>query len=301
MNEHPKSNAPDGDCVMPPAQFPASELSSYYVDSDHHSEQEIARYVEIEAREQVHHVEKIKQEVVLGTAHEIYDVTTDSDRWWVITNLTNLYSQKHFPSLDFTLSFHIGLMVRLRSRPQGANAQEPSPFDEVFRRQQQAKDEYERAVEAVDFQGVGMQLRECLISLIASVRRKVEVDLSVKRPQDSNVKDWGELLLDTFCGGPENQRLRKYLKNAVADTWDLVNWLTHDRDASVTATSIAIAACDTIVGHFVQLLERQRTANTDECPVCKSRNVRSYFDHKIAPDGDYYIACRECDWSNHPA
>ena len=48
--------------------------------------------------------------------------------------LTNLYSQKHFPSLDYTLSFHIGLMMRLKSRSDRVSASDPSPFDEVLRR-----------------------------------------------------------------------------------------------------------------------------------------------------------------------
>jgi len=301
MNTQTDDSYEQDDCEDHSHPIPASELSSYYVDSDPHSEQDIARYVELEAPdEQVQHVEKIKQEVIAGATYEIWDVTTDKNRWWVITNLTNLYSQEHFPSLDYTLSFHVGLMMRLRSRPAGADAEDPTPFDEVFRRQEQAKRQYERAVEATDYQAVGMQLRECLISLVAAVRRRVEVKSNVQRPQDANVTEWTDLLLDQLCGGSSNQRLRKYLKNTANYTWQLVNWLTHDRDANDTATSIAIHACDTMVGHFVQLLMRGRTDNTEECPVCKSRNVRSHYDPMIEPDGDYYMTCGECDWNTHP-
>lgn len=301
MNETSASDFDDSaDDYVHSHPISASELHSYRVDSDPHSEQGIARYIEIEAQEEVLHVEKIKQEVVLGDTYEMWDVTTDQNRWWVLTNLTNLYSQEHFPSLDYTLSFHIGLMMRLRSRPEGANADDPSPFDEVFRRQVQAKRQYERAVEAVDYQAAGMQLRECLISLIATVRRKIEIDSSIERPQDANVKEWSNLLLDQICRGSSNQRLRKYLKNTASQTWELVNWLTHDRNADSTAASIAIHACDTMVGHFVQLLMRDRTDNTEECPVCKSRNVRTHYEPMIEPDGDYYMTCGECDWNTHP-
>ena len=132
------------------------------------------------------HVEKVKQEVVLGHTYEIWDVTTDKDRWWVITILTNLYSQKHFPSLDYTLSFHIGLVMRLRSRPDGASSEQSTPFDEVFRRQEQAKNRHDSAVEAEDYQAVGMQLRECLISLVAALRRRVQINPDIERPQDAN-------------------------------------------------------------------------------------------------------------------
>ena len=99
-------------CIVPSHPVPPEELARYSIERDPHSEQDIANYVEGQARDEiVQHVEKVKQDVVLGEIYEIWDVTTDKERWWVITNLTNLYSQKHFPSLDYTLSFHIGLMV----------------------------------------------------------------------------------------------------------------------------------------------------------------------------------------------
>ncbi|MBB3146729.1 hypothetical protein FHS21_003145 [Phyllobacterium trifolii] len=84
-------------------------------------------------------------------------MSTDKDRWWVITNMTNLYSQRHFPSLDYILSFHVGLMMRVASRDDHAGNGEPTPFEEVFRRQNQAADLLERAVEALDFQAVGIR------------------------------------------------------------------------------------------------------------------------------------------------
>lgn len=302
MSQQPTPDKSDDDCVVHSHPIPPSELSDYCVDRDPHSEQDIAGYVEVEARdEQVQHVEKIKEEIVVGDTYEIWDVTTNKDRWWVITNPTNLYSQKNFPNLDYTISFHIGLMIRLHSRSKGADANDPSPFDEVFRRQDQAKHQYEQAIEVVDYQSVGMQLRECLISLVTAVRRRVDIDVDVGRPQDANFTEWCGLLINQMCGGRNNQRLRKYLKSTTDRTWQLVNWLTHDRDANNTASLIAIDACDAIVEHFVHLLMRERADNTTECPVCKSRNVRTHYDPKIEPDGDYYLTCGECDWSTHPS
>jgi hypothetical protein len=110
--------------VLPPDHtLPARDLSQYSVDGDPHSENDIRGYVHGQARDDtVQHVEKIKEEFVLGGKYEIWDVITEKDRYWVITNLTNLYSQKHFPSLDYTLSFHIGLMMRFRSRPETLRA-----------------------------------------------------------------------------------------------------------------------------------------------------------------------------------
>lgn len=66
------------DCVIPQHAVPPEELSRYSPKRDSHSEADIARYVEIEAREEsVKHAEKVKDEVVLGEVYEIWDVTTE--------------------------------------------------------------------------------------------------------------------------------------------------------------------------------------------------------------------------------
>ena len=289
-------------CTDPENPIPAQELPQYRVEHDPHLEQDIANYVQSQAPdEDIQNVEKVKQEIVIGEIYEIWDVTTDKHRWWVITNPTNLYSQRQFPSLDYTLSFHVGLMMRLRSSSEGADSAEPTPFDEVFRRQEQAINRHESAVEAEDYQAVGMLLRECMISLVGAMRRRVSIRSVTEMPQASNVIAWTILLMDELCGGESNKELRQYLKNSAKDTWQLVNWLTHDRNANHTASSIVINACDTVVGDFIQIIERERTDRTDQCPVCKSRHIRTHFDISIEPDGDYYLTCGVCGWSNHPS
>jgi hypothetical protein len=218
-----KGNGKDG-CVIPSHPVPAEELDRYSVTRDPHSEQNIANYVEAEAQDEtVQHVERVKREAVLGAIYEIWDVTTDKDRFWVITNPTNLYSQRHFPSLDYTISFHVGLMMRLRSHSDGASSEEPTPFDEVFRRQEQAKNHHDNAIEAEDYQAVGMQLRECLISLAGALRRRVKLRPELERPQDANFVAWSGLLMNELCRGDSNKELRHYLKSMAKETWQLVN------------------------------------------------------------------------------
>jgi hypothetical protein len=300
VTEQNDRHADDTACV-PSHPIPAEELVRYTVDRDPHSEQDIARYVELEASDEVvQHVEKVRTEVVLGDTYDIWDVTTDKGRWWVITNLTNLYSQRHFPSLDYTLSFHIGLMMRLRSRSNRLDADAPTPFDEVFRRQEQAEHRHDTAVEAEDYQAVGMQLRECLISLAAALRRRVALGSGVVQPKDADFVGWSAVLMDALCPGATNKELRTHLKTVAKETWQLVNWLTHARNASETAASIATHACSTVVGHFIQVLEREKRDQVEQCPICKSRDVRTHFDVAIEPDGDYYLSCGVCDWTNHP-
>jgi hypothetical protein len=296
MREEPKE-----DCIVPSGAIPAEALGKYSVDRDVHSENDIGRYVELEASDEiVKHVEKVKTEIVLGDSYDVWDVTTDKGAWWVITNLTNLYSKQHFVSLDYTLSFHMGLMMRMRTRSSGPSSEEPSPFEEVFRREQQAQERHDRAVEAEDYQAVGMQLRECMLALIAAVRRRTELEARAAYPQDANFIEWSNVLIDRLCSGSRNDNLRQHLKHVAKETWQLVNWLTHARNADKTASSIAIHSCNTVVGHFVQVVQRQRGEAIEQCPVCKSRNIRTDFDPEIGDDGDYYLSCGVCDWDNHP-
>lgn len=289
------------ECVVHTHPVPPGELNRYSIERDPHSEMDIASYVEGQARDEgVQHVERIKQEIVFGDIYEIWDVTTDKDRYWVITNLTNLYSQKHFPSLDYTLSFHIGLMMRIKGDSKRVDAADPSPFDEVLRREEQAEARHDSAVEAEDYQAVGMLLRESLISLIASLRRRTELSDEVELPQDSNFVGWSDVLMNNLCGGGSNKELRQHLKNIAKETWQLVNWLTHTRSANKTSSSIAIHSTQTVIGHFMQILERSRSDKTEFCPVCKSRQIRTHFDISIPPDGDYFMSCGVCDWTDYP-
>jgi hypothetical protein len=291
----------DGDCVLPPDHpLPADQLGRYSPDRDYDAEQDIADYVESQARDEtVQHVEKVKTEYVLGAPYDVWDVSTDKDRWWVVTNMTNLYSQRHFPSLDYTLSFHVGLMMRLASRDGRSIDDEPSPFDEVFRRQNQAGEILERAVEATEFQAVGMLLRESMISLVGTMRRRVELQIEGDRPQDANVIDWCNLLFGHLCQGATNQELRQYLRTASERAWRLVNWLTHHRNANMTAALVAYDAVNAIISQSVHLLSRERQDRTNQCPRCSSRRLRSHFDMMVQPDGAYYETCGECGWSSH--
>ena len=289
-------------CTLPPDHpLPSDQLGRYSPVRDFYAENDIAEYVLSQARDEtVQNVERIKTEYVLGAPYEIWDVSTDKDRWWVITNPTNLYSQRHFPSLDYTLSFHVGLMMRVASRSGRDGETEPTPFDEVFRRKAQAAELLERAVEAVDFQAVGMQLRECLISLVAAVRRRIEIDVADERPKDADVVGWNNLFATEMFPGPKNDELRNFLKATVEKTWPLVNWLTHHRNANKTAALIGMEAVGTIVLNYMHMLSRERTDRADQCPRCASRNLRSHFDIGIESDGGYFESCGECGWDNHP-
>ena len=301
MDDGRKNPAPNEECVIHDHPVPPEELGRYSISRDAAAEEDIADYVHSQARDEVvQHVERVKIEHILGEKYEIWDATTDKGRWWVITNLTNLYSQEHFPSLDYTFSFHLGLMMRIQSRAGGPSAANPSPFDEVLRRLDQAKQLFDRAIEAEDYQAIGMQLRECLISLTTALQRRVVISDQTETPQQANFAGWVNAITEELCSGKESKRIRQYIKATSTKLWQLVNWLTHARNASKTASMIAISDCEMIVEHYIRLLHVGRNDRWDTCPQCSSRNIRSHFDSLIAPDGAYYETCGVCDWSSHP-
>ena len=290
---------PADECIVHDHPVPPEEMWRYSPDRDPHEEQGIIDYMNGQAPdEKVLHVERIRTEYVSGTEYEMWDVTTDTDSWWVITNLTNLYLKRYFPSLDYTLSFHIGLMARLRARD-AAPAPEMLPFAEIDRRDKQAVDRWEEGVEPEDFQAIGMLLRENLPSFMRVLRGQVELSEGVQAPKGADFKEWSEVILNELCPGERNKELRSFMKGTADKTWSLVNWITHDRDASRSNTLIAAEACSTLRGHFTTLLFRQRFDLTEQCPDCKSRHVRQHYDRELNGVGGYYKSCGKCGWSDH--
>lgn len=161
---------PSGDCTIP-GPIPVNALPDLVMPRDRDDVQKIAEYVEWQAKgEKVTHAEKLSTEAVFGRKHECWDVRTNKTRYWVITEPTNLYQQKLFPSLDYTLSFHIGVTARMMARHEpGVEALEQTTMQDAWRRWQQAGQVLDEAEEAEDFQAVGMRCRECLIAMVRTL------------------------------------------------------------------------------------------------------------------------------------
>jgi hypothetical protein len=74
----------------------------------------VTRYMQSQAPElTVQLVQKVYSETVLNIRHDVWDVHTDIDRWWIITEPMNLYAQEQFPNMDLALTFHLGLSLRI--------------------------------------------------------------------------------------------------------------------------------------------------------------------------------------------
>ena len=154
-----------GECIIPGA-LPAEELDAFVVKKEISESESIRGYIEWQApNEKVKHLEKVSSENIFGQPMDAWDVRTNRNRWWVITNPTNLYSQSLFPSLDFTISFHVGVTTRMaQSEMTAEQADAHDDINLLWNKLSRARIALFEAKKPEEFQAVGMKCRECLLS-----------------------------------------------------------------------------------------------------------------------------------------
>ncbi len=250
---------------------------------------EVRAYIESELGAlKIRHLERVATEHVAGQRIEIWDVhVTERDRWWVLTNPMNLYSQKDLKSRDVALTFHIGLALRVMARTQppiDPAAQEI--FKSVWRRWQQAADALVSAEEAEQVQAVGTHLRECLVSLSHEIENDLYEDLHGEmvgdRPKASDFVAWAELLVHAVTPGQTNHRLRRYLVALVEPTWSYVQHLIHSKNSTRIDGQIALEATSHLISMLTVAVIRS-VARTSRCKRCESYAMASG-------------QCRTCGW-----
>lgn len=282
------------ECSVPPPL--AKHILSSLTLSNPRSKKAVMDYVEIQAREKVLHAEKIKSEHVLGNDYDCWDVHTDKDRYWVITSPTNLYSHKYFPSLDYTLSFHIGVTTRMFAAERGAPSRaQKSRFTQMWRTWEQAADALDRAEEAEDYQAVGMRCRETLIQMARALAKPGMVPNGQAAPKRSDVVGWSSLVANTVAAGQHNDAVRAHLKAMAKSTWDLANWLTHASGAKRSDAIYVIDATHNVLDSFGAAMIRYESGSPERCPECGSYSVEVDFDPDLMPH-PYFSSCGHCGW-----
>ena len=230
-------------------------LGGLIVDMHLKTKEDVRGYMEWQAPdEKVRHLEKVKTESVYGEKMEAWDVRTDKGRWWVITNPTNLYSQELFPSLDYTLSFHVGVMTRVSQRNMSTEQVDAHDrINAIWNKLARARSTLFEAEKVEDFQSVGMKCRECLLFLVKSIADSKMVPKGKEKPQKGNFIEWCEIIADHVAAGGSNERLRAYLKTVSKSTWQLVSWLTHAQHASKFDGCIAVDATENVLLAFTMI------------------------------------------------
>jgi len=241
-----------GECVIPSA-MPVEVLADYVLKANGDEADRIRSYVEWQAPDEtVKYLERIASESIFGQQMDAWDVRTNKNRWWVITNPTNLYSQRLFPSLDYTLSFHVGVTTRMvQSEMSEEQERAHDHINQLWNRLARARSTLFEAKNVEDFQSVGMKCRECLLFLTQSLGQTEMVPEGQEAPQHGNFIDWCELIADHLTHGASNEQLRSYLKAISRSTWQLVNWLTHAQKAGRFDGAMATEATENVLQSFM--------------------------------------------------
>lgn len=285
-----------GECTIPPP--PVKHILSSFTLSSPTSKRAITVYVESQARgEKVQHAEKVKSEHLLGEDYDCWDVHTQRDRYWVITSPTNLYSQEFFPSLDFTLSFHVGVMTRVMALQRGApNAVHKMRLTPVWRRWEEAATSFDESEEAEDFQAVGMKCRQCLIHLARSLGKAEMVVQGQEPPQRDNFLAWSDHIANAIAPGNSNERIRGYLKSNAKSAWELAAWLTHANGAKRSDAEFVLDAVRSVVAGFGSAAIRHESGSPDRCPKCGSYSLNVGYNPELPRP--YVSECEKCGWQS---
>jgi hypothetical protein len=270
-----RKQRPSTPCTIPEPVDPA--VLNAFAPQQKDETNGIKSYVEWQSpKEKVTYVEKVLSERIFDRKMDAYDVHTNGERYWVITQPTNLYSQRLFPSLDYTLSFHVGVTARMMAaRKSTATDEQQDRLAAAWRRWTQAAESLDGADEAEEFQAVGMRCRESLIAMVHAIAQPAMVPEGTEEPKAAAFIAWSELIADATASGASASEVRGYLKARARSTWQLVSWLTHASNAARYDAEMALDATQNTLAAFSMAIIRHERGSPDRCPQCTSYRLRS--------------------------
>lgn len=270
-------------------------------------ERDIREYVASQtppdSEDEVTLVQKVGRRRLAGRSHELYDVWMSSgQRWWVITDMTNLYSQDDFKSLDQVFTYHLGLNLILHERFNvQPDEEQVQHVGKPWRRYAGAVDAMVAAAEAEDFQAVGIRCREALLALVRENMNADWVHVQGERPQVANAKAWFGIFANSLTA---NSKPRAYLKALAEKAWDLTVWLQHYVDASELDAEVVLGATQQLLRTFTLLRVRHDQPVEERCPDCDSYQVMEESSELIERDGHFgtllHDECASCGWKSEP-
>jgi len=266
--------------------------------------QDVADYMASQAPGlRVDMTQKVYSENVLDVVHDVWDVHTDKDRWWVITSPMNLYSQTQFPNLDLALTFHVGLCLRIPRRDRTTvEALAVEPFAETCRYIQEANIALGQAQEVADYQAIGVRCREALLAFTSSAQVVVPWVSESTPPKRADLKAWVDFLCTVMLPGRSHEDRRHLIKASLESAWKFANWLTHAKGSHWQDAEAAISALENAVGLAISMTIRHIRGVPDHCPACGS--------HRLSPERGYRSddpetewerpTCTKCGWAGEP-
>ncbi|UGX93681.1 gamma-glutamylcyclotransferase [Bradyrhizobium barranii subsp. barranii] len=264
--------------------------------------EEVREYFEWQAPDlEVTFMQKVYSEAVLNTRHDVWDIHTNKDRWWVITGGTNLYSQAQFPNMDLALTFHIGLILRIpRTEDQQQGDLHIVPFASVYEKMEEAGTAVTQAMNLAAYQAVGVRCREALLEFIS-----VAQDAAVwtdSPPQRANYRAWMEIICNNLLPSDTNKERRGAVKGALESAWTFSNWLTHSKSATWLDAELAHSLIQHGISMATSLILRELRGVPEECPNCGSPHLEPQQGENSAFPGILWERphCVDCGWGGRP-
>lgn len=244
-------------------------------------------------------VQRVGQERVAGTTYTMYDVHTIKGRWWVITNPTNLYSQDAFPEIDYVLSFHVGLQMRVMERSRvEVDAELREHAEGGWRRYEAAVETLNTASDAEDFQAVGVKCREALLALARDNRDAEWVGDVPEPPKGDDLKGWMTIFAAALL---PDRRQRAYLKDITDKTWDIAVGLQHNTKATLWDAEMTVDATGHLLHMFMLARTKHQRGEPARCPRCSSyRLVGDGEPDEVDGEQGYaqWTTCAACQWTS---
>ncbi|MBO9589442.1 hypothetical protein [Devosia sp.] len=261
---------------------------------------EVTSYFEWQAPElKIEFMQKVYAETVIGHRHDVWDIHTNRDRWWVITNPTNLYSQQQFPSMDLAVTFHMGLCLRIpRTGRQASNGRRVLPFGDVWNDLRAASAALGQAHNVADYQTIGVRCREVLLAFVAIAQDEHDW-ASEERPKRADFKAWAEIICNTALPGDSHKERRQLQKGLLTGAWTFTNWLTHAKSATWHDAETAVSTVEHAIGLATSLVIRLMRGVPDQCPECGSPHLRAE-EGRRTDDMDILWErprCNDCEWA----
>lgn len=251
----------------------------------------------------VEFVQKVYSENVLAMRHDVWDVHTDVDRWWVITEPMNLYAQEQFPNMDLALTFHVGLCLRIpRSDRQKLSEVPAEPFTACLRDLQDASEALTQAQEVADYQSIGVRCREALLGFVNIAQAVMPWTGSEEPPKKADLKAWADHICTVALSGDSHKYRRRLFKTLLESAWAFANWLTHTKSSHWHDAEAALAVTENAIGLCISAVIRHVRGVPEQCPACGSQRLspqRGY--HEDFPEVEWERpTCDKCGWAGEP-
>ena len=247
-------------------------------------------------------LQKVYSENIIGHRHDVWDVHASDGRWWVITNPTNLYSQDQFPNMDYAVTFHMGLCLRIpRTEEQKQSDFNIKPFAETLNQISRLSDALRQAQNLDDYQSIGVRCRESLLSFVGAAQDIAEW-ITQDAPKRADFRAWTDILCNEILGGRDQKERRHLLKTLLVESWTYSNWLTHAKSSSWHDAEMAQTTVESAIGMGVSTIMRHILMVPDACPKCSSPNL--FPETGVRTDMTNVLwerpVCENCGWAGTP-